>query len=92
METIDTLMNLLLMRLDGAAFLLLGLPPDIQCDYDQVKERFLSKGRLWTEKIPSFRPTESLEVYTPGISRLVAKAFPDCNGAARRGETFSCRT
>lgn len=92
METIDALMNLLLMRLDGAAFLLLGLPPDIQCDYDQGKERFLCKGHLWTETIPSSRPTESLEVYTPGISRLVTEAFPDCNGAARRGETFSCRT
>ena len=89
--------TLLPTRLDGAAFLLWDtLPPDVQCDYERVKERlkdafgqkqFLLYFQTCIAARPR-QPNESLEVYGADISRLVAEAFPDYDSAARNGETF----
>lgn len=90
------LVNLLPTRLDGAAFLLWDtLPPDVQCDYERVKKLKDAFGRkqflLYFQTCISAWPrqsNESLEVYAADVSRLMAEAFPDYDGAARNGETF----
>ena len=91
------LLNLLPTRLDGAAFLLWDtLPPDVQCDYERVKEKLKDafgqkQFLLYFQTCISARPrqpNESLEVYAADVSRLVAEAFPDYDRVARNGETF----
>ena len=91
------LVNLLPTRLDGAAFLLWDtLPPDVQCDFERVKERLKDafgqkQFLLYFQMCISAQPrqlNESLEVYAADVSRLVAEAFPDYGRAARNGETF----